>query len=217
MNLYFSKIQEGKIISKKITKSNKKIFYWLLVSHNTVLLRVDDLMLFVVYTFYKVTNIFKSVIYLNFLLYESNFLRYSLFYLRKLLNEIPRGFINVIVIIFQSDAWLDEIFSMKQYSPDSIPNPDCCGYLNRQIEIENKTFRTSDWLKRYCVLKDAVLFFYDNMEAYSAYGCVCLHGLKVLGNTTRITGRKHSFELMPYDIDQRTYIFAADTELEKKR
>lgn len=106
---------------------------------------------------------------------------------------------------------------MRQHSPKTIPHPDCCGYLNKQHERATELTFMNNWSKRYCVLKDAVLFFYDGVESHRAFGCVCLHGLKVIGNTTKASGRKHSFELASGNDRDTYHIFAADSDLDKKR
>lgn len=45
-----------------------------------------------------------------------------------------------------------------------IKKPDCFGYLSKC----GRTVRT--WRKRYCVLKDACIYYYKNINSSSAQG-----------------------------------------------
>lgn len=106
---------------------------------------------------------------------------------------------------------------MRQMAACAIPRPDCFGYLSKQQENAKKNSSPTGWSRRYCVLKDAALYFYDDANANSAFGVACLHGFRVDSSASTSGGRKHAFELQPPDPTQRSYTFAADTEMDKKR
>lgn len=101
--------------------------------------------------------------------------------------------------------------------PSQIQRPDCFGYLSKQQERARKSSSPTGWSRRYCVLKDAALYFYDDVDAERAFGVACLHGFRVHGSAPTSGGRKHAFELQPPDPTQRSYTFSADSEMDKKR
>lgn len=119
--------------------------------------------------------------------------------------------------IFQIDTWLDSSLRMREMAACAIQRPDCFGYLSKQQEHARKTSSPTGWSRRYCVLKDAALYFYDDANADKAFGVACLHGFRVHSSAPSSGGRKHAFELQPPDPTQRSYIFASETEMEKKR
>lgn len=115
------------------------------------------------------------------------------------------------------DTWLDSSLRMREMAACAIARPDCFGYLSKQQEHARKTSSPTGWSRRYCVLKDAALYFYDDANAEKAFGVACLHGFRVHSSAPSSGGRKHAFELQSSDPTQRSYIFATETEMDKKR
>ncbi|XP_031788431.1 uncharacterized protein LOC100678108 isoform X1 [Nasonia vitripennis] len=117
----------------------------------------------------------------------------------------------------KADTWLDASLKLQQLPACMIQRADCFGYLSKQHERVRRTSSPTGWSRRYCVLKDAALYFYDDANSERAFGVACLHGFRVHGSVPNSGGRKHAFELQPPDPTQRTYTFATDSEMEKKR
>ncbi|KAL2715669.1 hypothetical protein V1478_015367 [Vespula squamosa] len=117
----------------------------------------------------------------------------------------------------QVDTWLNASLRMRELPACTIQRPDCFGYLSKQQEHAKKTSSPTGWSRRYCVLKDAALYFYDDANAEKAFGVACLHGFRVYGSAPNSGGRKHAFELQPPDPTQRSYTFATESEMDKKR
>ena len=102
-------------------------------------------------------------------------------------------------------------------SPSSFQRPDCFGYLSKLQRHIRRASPSTGWSRRYCVLKDAALYFYDDANSERAFGVACLHGFRVHASAPNSGGRKHAFELEPPDPTQRTYTFATESEIDKKR
>ena len=117
----------------------------------------------------------------------------------------------------QVDTWLESSLRMREIAACAIHRPDCFGYLSKQQEHARKTSSPTGWSRRYCVLKDAALYFYDDANAEKAFGVACLHGFRVHSSAPTSGGRKHASELQPPDPTQRSYIFATESEMDKKR
>lgn len=63
-----------------------------------------------------------------------------------------------------ADAWLDQTRRNLILAPAQIQKPDCFGYL---VKLGTQW---KSWSRRYCVLKDACLYFYNDANAKSAFG-----------------------------------------------
>ncbi|XP_076456605.1 uncharacterized protein LOC143290924 [Babylonia areolata] len=90
-----------------------------------------------------------------------------------------------------------------------IRRPECTGYL---LKVGN---RRKTWHRRYCVLKDACLYYYKNMNSLSALGVAHLHGYKV--DASVAVGKKHAFALMPPVESLRVFQFSAENDTDRQR
>lgn len=63
-----------------------------------------------------------------------------------------------------ADAWLEQTRRNLTLAPNQIPKPDCFGYL---VKLGTQW---KSWSRRYCVLKDACLYFYQDANSKSAFG-----------------------------------------------
>lgn len=108
-----------------------------------------------------------------------------------------------------ADTWLEQARRNLTVPPCSISKPDCFGYL---IKLGTQW---KSWSRRYCVLKDACLYFYHDAHAKSAFGVACLHGYKVQQSTSG--SKKHAFEVIPADPTQKHYYFHTETDMDRKR
>ncbi|KAH9489982.1 hypothetical protein Btru_035438 [Bulinus truncatus] len=91
-----------------------------------------------------------------------------------------------------------------------VRKPECTGFLGKLSPSRRH------WRRRYCVLKDACVYYYKEMDSLSALGVAHLHGYKVdVEGVPR--NRKYSFSLQPPEKKMRVFIFSADNETDKKR
>lgn len=63
-----------------------------------------------------------------------------------------------------ADAWLEQTRRNLGLPPNQIQKPDCFGYL---VKLGTQW---KSWSKRYCVLKDACLYFFQDANSKSAFG-----------------------------------------------
>ncbi|XP_022083381.1 LOW QUALITY PROTEIN: uncharacterized protein LOC110975307 [Acanthaster planci] len=108
-----------------------------------------------------------------------------------------------------SDIWLDISTHNVGLPALSIRNPDCHGFLNKLGAIRKS------WKRRFCVLKDACLYYYKDMDAHHALGVAHFHGYSI--QETEIGGKKFGLVLKPPSDDLRVFYFFADHETDRKR
>ncbi|XP_005108079.1 uncharacterized protein LOC101860689 [Aplysia californica] len=90
-----------------------------------------------------------------------------------------------------------------------VRRPECSGSLGKLSPSRRS------WRRRYCVLKDACVYYYKDMNSLSALGVAHLHGYKV--DAENHPRRKCSFSLQPPEPKMRVFFFSAENETDKKR
>ncbi|KAI9556589.1 hypothetical protein GHT06_016379 [Daphnia sinensis] len=112
------------------------------------------------------------------------------------------------------DVWLEMCARNIELPPASMASPDCVGHLMKLGH------RAKEWQRRLCLLKDACLYFYVDINVSSALGALHLHGYRVQASgTTASSGerRKFAFELLPPEPRMRHFHFYTDSENDRKR
>ncbi|XP_045181882.2 uncharacterized protein LOC123540709 [Mercenaria mercenaria] len=107
------------------------------------------------------------------------------------------------------DSWMDVTAHNVGLPALNIRNPDCSGYLFKMGRA------TRRWRKRYCVLKDACIYYYRNANSKEADGVAHLHGYTV--EVSGVSGKKFSFSLRPPETQMRTFSFYTDNDTDKLR
>ncbi|KAL3272794.1 hypothetical protein HHI36_014254 [Cryptolaemus montrouzieri] len=107
------------------------------------------------------------------------------------------------------DEFLEETKRNLVLAPCAISNPDCFGYL---VKLGNQW---KSWSRRYCVLKDACLYFYSDANSKNAFGVAYLHGYRVQQSLPG--SKKHAFEIIPPDPDHKHYYFHTESDTDRRR
>lgn len=101
---------------------------------------------------------------------SDNFLCFSFFFLFQYLKKKERRFKPLKCLTFHvvlrslQDVWLEMCTQNIQLPPASMASPDCVGHLMKLGH------RAKEWQRRFCLLKDACLFFYVDINVSSALG-----------------------------------------------
>ncbi|XP_060066149.1 uncharacterized protein LOC132546453 [Ylistrum balloti] len=109
----------------------------------------------------------------------------------------------------RKESWMDITSHNVGLPALEIRRAECTGYLRKS----NKAMK--NWNKRYCVLKDACLYYYKSMNSQNAQGMAHLHGYRV--DMTGIPVKPFSFILQPPETQMRTFYFIAENETDKQR
>jgi hypothetical protein len=68
------------------------------------------------------------------------------------------------LLLTQQDVWLEMCARNIELPPASMASPDCVGHLMKLGH------RAKEWQRRLCLLKDACLYFYVDINVSSALG-----------------------------------------------
>ncbi|GAB6030194.1 hypothetical protein CHUAL_005870 [Chamberlinius hualienensis] len=109
----------------------------------------------------------------------------------------------------QIDPWIEISTRNVQLPALSIQLPDCHGYLGKLGH------RWKTWKRRYCVLKDACVYFYHDINSTTSIGVAHLHGYRI--QSCPVSGRKYTFEAIPPELKMKHFHFYADNETDRKR
>lgn len=73
--------------------------------------------------------------------------------------------------------WVDVTRHNSSLPPLAVKNPDCLGLLH-ELDRSRDT-----WVQRYCILKDACLYFYSRIRSTHAHGTTAALCTVLLGTT----------------------------------
>lgn len=71
-------------------------------------------------------------------------------------------------LLAQQDVWLEMCARNIELPPASMASPDCVGHLMKLGH------RAKEWQRRLCLLKDACLYFYVDINVSSALGIITI-------------------------------------------
>lgn len=91
----------------------------------------------------------------------------------------------------------------------SIRDPDCHGYLYKQ----GNSYKI--WRRRYFVLKNGFLYYYTDMSNTVALGVAKLLDYRITAGEH--SGKKFYFSASSSGQSFRTYHFAAESEMDRRR
>ncbi|KAK4874674.1 hypothetical protein RN001_014034 [Aquatica leii] len=104
------------------------------------------------------------------------------------------------------DTWVEKTKRNQMLAPDAITNPDCFGYLIKSSQ--------NCCNRRYCILKEACLYFYHDINSKNAFGVACLYGYKVERPRDEA---QHAFDIIPEDLNRKRFHFFTDSDQDQKR
>lgn len=85
---------------------------------------------------------------------------------------------NTIQQLGTEDLCLEEVKRNLRVSPNTLKRPDCFGYLEK-LDKQQKY-----WKRLYCVLKDAYLYFYKDVNSENAFSKVYYLNILILINNS---------------------------------
>ena len=91
----------------------------------------------------------------------------------------------------------------------AIRDPDCHGYLYK------KGHNMKTWRRRYFVLKNGFLYYYSDMSNTVALGVAKLLGYVIHEGDQK--GKRFCFSAVSPETSSRTYFFAAESDMDRKR
>ncbi|KAF5288318.1 hypothetical protein FQR65_LT12052 [Abscondita terminalis] len=102
------------------------------------------------------------------------------------------------------DARLEKRNQNKMLSPSAISTPDCFGYLTQ--------FQFNSYTRRYCILKDACLYLYEDVNSKNALEVTCLYEYKVQKSI-----EEYAFDVIPENLKHKVFRFLTESDLDRER